>query len=77
TMNGGYPRWQSQNLKKLRIPMIDAMPKETADSLIQAYHIKDYRTINQLVTEDEIGNYSFQVGQTTLFEPKGVEYGGK
>ncbi|MCC5917320.1 MAG: Eco57I restriction-modification methylase domain-containing protein [Cryomorphaceae bacterium] len=75
TMKGGYPRWQSQNLKKLRIPMIDAMPKETSDALIQAYHIKDYRTINQLVTEDEIGNYSFQVGQTTLFEPKGVEYG--
>lgn len=75
TMNGGYPRWQSQNLKKLRIPVIDAMPKETADALIQAYHVKDYRTINQLVTEDEIGNYVFQVGQATLFEPKGVEYG--
>jgi adenine-specific DNA-methyltransferase len=77
TMNGGYPRWQSQNLKKLRIPMIDAMPKETSDALIKAYHDKDYRTINKLVAEDEIGNYSFQVGQTTLFEPKGVEYGQK
>lgn len=76
-MNGGYPRWQSQNLKKLRIPMIDAMPKEYADVLIQAYHDKDYRTINKLVTEDEIGNYSFQVGQTTLFEPQGEGYGKK
>lgn len=77
TMNGGYPRWQSQNLKKLRIPMIDAMPKETSNALIQAYHDKDYQTINKLVTEDEISNYSFQVGQTKLFEPKGVEYGQK
>ena len=34
---------QSQNLKKLRIPLIDAMPKETTDALIQAYHTKDYR----------------------------------
>lgn len=77
TMNGGYPRWQSQNLKKLRIPMIDAMPKETCDALIQAYHDKDYQTINKLVTEDKISNYSFQVGQTQLFEPEDSEYGKK
>lgn len=68
TMNGGYPRWQSQNLKRLRIPMIDAMPKETSAALIQAYYDKDYHTINKLVTGDEISNYSFQVGQTKLFE---------
>ena len=71
TMNGGYPRWQSQNLKKLRIPIIDAMPKETSDALIQAYGDKDYKTINKLVTEGEISNYNFQVGQTRLFEPEG------
>ena len=74
-MNGGYPRWQSQNLKKLRIPLIDAMPQETSDALIKAYHDKDYQTINKLITEDEISNYSFQVGQTKLFEPEGAEYG--
>ena len=76
-MNGGYPRWQSQNLKKLRIPMIDAMPKETSYALIQAYHDKDYQNINKLVTEDEIGKYSFQVGQTKLFEPENMQYGQK
>jgi hypothetical protein len=77
TMNGGYPRWQSQHLKKLRIPIIDAMPQETRDALIQAYLNKDYQTINRWVTEDEISNYSFQVGQTNLFEPEGAEYGHK
>ncbi len=77
TMNGGYPRWQSQNLKKLRIPLIDAMPKETSEALIQAYYEKDYQTINMLVTEDEIGNYSFQVGQTKLFEQEDLNYGQK
>ena len=36
-MNGGYPRWQSQNLKKLRIPVIDAMPDSVKFGLEQAY----------------------------------------
>jgi hypothetical protein len=73
TMNGGYPRWQSQNLKKLRIPMIDAMTQKTRDALIQAYHEKDYHTINELITADEISTYSFQFGQTKLFEPEDAE----
>lgn len=77
TMNGGYPRWQSQNLKKLQIPMIEAMPKQTSDALIRAYHDKDYQTINTLVADVEMGNYSFEVGQTSLFEPEDVPYGQK
>ena len=74
TMNGGYPRWQSQNLKKLRIPLIDAMPKETADTLIKAYQERDFQTINNLVTEEEISKYRIQVGQTVLFEAERANY---
>ena len=77
TMNGGYPRWQSQNLKKLRIPLIDTIPQEVVNDLTQAYHDRDYKIINELVTEKQISNYSFQVGQTTLFEPGDAEYGQK
>ncbi len=75
TMNGGYPRWQSQNLKNLKIPLIDAMPKEISDALIQAYHDRDYKSINKLITEDQIEKYSFQLGQMTLFEPEIEKYG--
>jgi adenine-specific DNA-methyltransferase len=75
TMNGGYPRWQSQNLKKLKIPFIDSMPAETSDALIQAYHNRDNTHINTLLTEDQIEKYSFQFGQMTLFEPEGEKYG--
>lgn len=68
-MNGGYPRWQSQNLKKLRIPLINAIPKETVTSLIDAYQSRDYKTINMLITQENIGNYEVAYGQTKLFEP--------
>ncbi len=68
-MNGGYPRWQSQNLRKLRLPVIDAMPTETIETLIKAYKIRDYSIINELITENQISEYSFNIGQTTLFEP--------
>jgi len=73
-MNGGYPRWQSQNLKKLRIPIIDAIPQKTSELLKEAYHSRDYETINKLITKEEISNYDFQFGQLKLFEPKPDAY---
>jgi len=36
-MKGGYPRWQSQNIKKLRVPILNSIPFEIKESLIQAY----------------------------------------
>ena len=57
--------------------MIDAMPQETSDALIRAYHDKDYQIIKTLVTEEEMGNYRFEVGQTSLFETEDVPYGQK
>jgi adenine-specific DNA-methyltransferase len=73
-MNGGYPRWQSQNLRKLRVPMINAMPIDTKASLVKAYHAKDYDTINELITENHINEYRSLIGQTALFEPESEGY---
>lgn len=72
-MNGGYPRWQSQNLRKLRIPVINAMPHEVSESLVRAYHERDYSTINELVNEHGLGDYEYQSGQLKLCESR-TEY---
>jgi hypothetical protein len=68
-MNGGYPRWQSQNIKKLKVPIISAIPKDSARRLADAYNRKDISEINKLVIPSKISEYSFSVGQTKLFEP--------
>lgn len=57
-MNGGYPRWQSQNLRKLQTPIIDSIPEEIAQKIVVAYHERDYSKINSLVNEKEIFNNS-------------------
>ncbi|MEA1954356.1 MAG: Eco57I restriction-modification methylase domain-containing protein [Campylobacterota bacterium] len=48
-MNGGLPRFQSQTLKKLRIPNIEAFPIFEQDSLIEAYEKKDFAVMNRLI----------------------------
>lgn len=73
-MNGGYPRWQVQNLKKLRVPIIDAIPKKSVKEIVQAYHVKDYPKINSLINPTEISNYTISAGQMVLFEPETGEY---
>ena len=49
-MNGGYPRWQSQYLKKLRIPIISSIPEELADKLLQSYQTHNISEINYYVS---------------------------
>jgi hypothetical protein len=73
-MNGGYPRWQSQNLKRLSIPIIDSIPKDIIDSLIKAYNARDYVLINNVITQEQISRFKFSVGQTRLFEPEPEKY---
>lgn len=68
-MNGGYPRWQSQNLKKLRVPIIDAIPEKSAKEIALAYQDRDYTRINNLITTTDISNYVVSRGQSVLFEP--------
>ena len=68
-MNGGYPRWQSQNLRKLRLPLIKAIPELTRIELINAYMNRDIQRINSLITIENISKYEVISGQTILFEP--------
>ena len=76
-MNGGYPRWQSQNLKKLRVPIIDAIPENSAKEIVRAYEARDYSKIDSLITPSKISNYEISFGQTRLFEPEPRKYGGR
>ncbi len=45
-MNGGYPRWQSQYLRKLMMPDVNAIEKSLADRLLDAYHTFDMTSLN-------------------------------
>lgn len=66
-MNGGYPRWQSQNLKKLKIPIIDAIPENISHILIEAYRNSDQKIINRYINAEEIIKFTKPVGQTRMF----------
>ena len=50
-MNGGYARWQSQYLKKLRIPNVANIPSSLADSLLSCYNDGDIDGINFYVSD--------------------------
>jgi len=48
-MNGGFPRWQSQYLRKLKVPDFMAMDQEAEDQLIHSYDEKDFDAVNRQV----------------------------
>lgn len=48
-MNGGFPRWQSQYLRKLKVPDFTAMDLASEDQLIQSYDEKDFDAVNSQV----------------------------
>lgn len=50
-MNGGIPRWQSQSIKKIRLPRLSDIEIEITNALVDAYHHCDYGKINSLVDE--------------------------
>ena len=50
-MNGGYARWQSQYLRRLRIPRLSSISPELASSLLDAYDRSDKPSINRLTYE--------------------------
>lgn len=66
-MNGGYPRWQIQNLKKLSIPIIDAIPQESKERLTKAYHQNNIQAINNIIMPSQIAEYEFNTVQNKLF----------
>jgi hypothetical protein len=50
-MNGGYPRWQSQYLRKLLMPDINGIEKNQADQLLSAYQSFDMKSLNDTMTD--------------------------
>ena len=49
-MNGGFPRWQSQYLRKLKIPNFMEMEGTEEEKLIRSYDEKDFDAVNRLVS---------------------------
>lgn len=50
-MNGGFPRWQSQVLRKLRIPHISGINSDIKAQLISAYKCFNLSEINRIVRQ--------------------------
>lgn len=50
-MNGGYARWQSQYLRKLRIPTISGIHSLLATKLLECYHNNNIEGINYYTRE--------------------------
>jgi len=69
-MNGGYPRWQSQNIRKLKVPFLDSIPKEVALSIRSAYRAQNISEINKVVNLETLSKLERTQGQLTFFEPQ-------
>ncbi|WP_301709802.1 hypothetical protein, partial [uncultured Duncaniella sp.] len=50
-MNGGYPRWQSQYIKKLKVPNIYDINESDSKMLISFYDAKNLPGINSIVNK--------------------------
>lgn len=48
-MNGGLPRWQSQNIRKISVPLISDIPGQLRHNLLEAYYERNYMRINDIV----------------------------
>lgn len=50
-MNGGYARWQSQYLRKLRVPTLSEIPEELISSMLSCYRNRNIEGINYYTCE--------------------------
>ena len=48
-MNGGFSRWQSQHLRKLRIPDINAISATDIQQILSFYECKEISSINHII----------------------------
>ena len=48
-MNGGFARWQSQHLRKLRLPDIQVIPEDDLQALLNGYSRRNIEIINSAV----------------------------
>ena len=71
-MNGGYPRWQSQNLRKLQIPNLRLFQQYWKDKLVDAYRKTDLEGIDYLIdtrNKYKVSGYVTPESHYLLFEP--------
>lgn len=50
-MNGGFPRWQSHSIKRIRIPRISTIPSDLSCKLICAYRNRNIEDIDSIVID--------------------------
>ena len=50
-MNGGYARWQSQYLRKLRVPTLSDIPEKLTSSMLSCYKNRNIEGINYYTCE--------------------------
>lgn len=50
-MNGGFPRWQSQSIKRLKLPRINNISSISKQKLISAYHNRNFSEIDKVAEE--------------------------
>ncbi len=50
-MNGGFSRWQSQHLRKLRLPKLNAIPAEDVQQLLSFYEDRKVSSLNKKISE--------------------------
>lgn len=48
-MNGGYPRWQSQHLRKLKIPKLSSIAAEDVQLLLSHYERNEISSLNKRI----------------------------
>ena len=48
-MNGGFSRWQSQHLRKLRLPNLNALPASEAKQILAYYERREISKINSTI----------------------------
>ena len=50
-LNGGYPRWQSQYLRKLVMPDVKSIGEELSSRMLDAYKQSDVDGINAVMKD--------------------------
>ena len=50
-MNGGFSRWQSQHLRKLRLPDITKIPSDEVEQLLSLYETRDLAKLNTKINQ--------------------------
>ncbi len=50
-MNGGMPRWQSQSIRRIKIPTVSDIKNPLKQKLVEAYHNRSITEIDSIVEE--------------------------